>query len=71
MEERIGYKAMNANMTCRGFKYKIGKTYKIKGDLEICKNAFHFCNNIFNTLRYYSNIKGYKRLMKPSQDIFV
>lgn len=48
----MGYKAFNFGMTCRGFKYEIGKTYKIEGKLEMCKNGFHFCKNIVDTVAY-------------------
>ena len=72
MKERIGYKAMNQDMTCRGydnpFQYELGKTYEIEGELEICNNGFHFCKNIFNTLKYYNNIEGDKRFFKIQYD---
>ena len=57
-----GYKMMESDMTCKGFQYEIGKEYSLKGELEICKNGFHFCKNPFNCLYYYGNIKGDKRL---------
>lgn len=49
----IGYKAFNADMTCIGFQYEVGKTYEIEGELKICKNGFHFCENIVDTAAYY------------------
>ena len=57
-----GYKLMESDITCRGFQYKIGKKYSLKGKLSICYNGFHFCENPFNCLEYYNNIKGDKRL---------
>ena len=57
-----GYKMMESNMTCRGFKYEIGKEYTLKGKFEICESGFHFCETPFDCLRYYNNIKGDKRL---------
>ena len=53
---------MESDMTCKGFQYEIGKEYTLKGKLEICESGFHFCENPFNCLEYYSNIKGDKRL---------
>ena len=38
----FGYKAMNADMTCRGFKYEVGETYRISGNPELCRSGFHF-----------------------------
>ena len=58
----IGYKMMESNMTCRGFQFEIGKEYSLEGKLEICRNGFHFCENPFDCLEYYNNIKGNKRL---------
>ena len=58
----IGYKIMESDMTCRGFQYKVGKEYSLKGKLTICESGFHFCKNPFDCLWYYNNIKGDKRL---------
>ena len=42
--EVIAYKGMNSDMTCRDFKYEVGKTYKIdKVNLREC--GFHACLN--------------------------
>ena len=47
------YKAFNKDMTCRGFQFKEGETYTLKGGAIICKNGFHFCTHIASTLDYY------------------
>ena len=57
-----GYKIMESDITCRGFQYELGKEYSLEGELVICRNGFHFCENIFDCLEYYDNIKGDKRL---------
>lgn len=49
----IGYKAFKEDLTCKNFHYEIGNTYEIEGELEICKNGFHFCEDIKNVYRYY------------------
>ena len=48
-----GYKVFNPDWTCRGFKYEVGKTYELDGELEICKNGFHFCKNMIDCYDYY------------------
>src|SRR5574343_779114 len=53
---------MESDMTCRGFQYEVGKEYSLESKLQICENGFHFCENPFNCLEYYDNIKGDKRL---------
>ena len=57
-----GYKMMESDMTCRGFQYEIGKEYSLEEKLQICESGFHFCENPFDCLEYYNNIKGDKRL---------
>jgi hypothetical protein len=48
------YKAMNNDMTCRGFQYEIGKTYTIpENDVRMCRSGFHSCENPFDVLNYY------------------
>ena len=50
-------KGMNKDMTCRGFKFEIGKEYKIDhGDrpIELCTNTvFHFCDSLQKVHRFY------------------
>ena len=47
------YKAFNANLTCREFKYEEGKTYEIEGEPKLCKHGFHACLNLKDIFRYY------------------
>lgn len=51
-----GFKAMNLDMTCKGYQFEVGKTYEITNDkkLKLCDNSgFHFCNKLDNVFRYY------------------
>ena len=57
-----GYKFMESDMTCLGFQYEVGKEYILEEELQICRNGFHFCENPFDCLGYYDNIKGDNRL---------
>jgi hypothetical protein len=47
-----GYKAMNDDMTCRGFKFEVGKTYKSE-TISMCSSGFHFCENVLDVYNYY------------------
>ena len=47
-----GFKATN-NGKCMNFLFEVGKTYEIKGKLEMCRNGFHFCRTIQDTFNYY------------------
>lgn len=49
-----GYKVFNPDFTCRGMQYEVGKTYKLDGPLEMCKNGFHFCLRVADCFNYYA-----------------
>ena len=47
------YKGFNKDMTCRGFQYKEGETFKtVKA--KICDCGFHACENPIDCLGYYT-----------------
>ena len=51
--EVIAYKGMKSDMTCKGFQYEIGKTYKTD-KAELCNCGFHACLHPIDVLDYYS-----------------
>ena len=55
--EVIAYKGMNSDMSCKGFHYEIGKTYKTD-KAELCKCGFHACLNPLDVLDYYPKYKA-------------
>ena len=48
-----GYKGMNSDMTCRGMKFEVGKTYHVDGNIEVCNNGLHFCKCLKDVFDYY------------------
>ena len=36
-------KGFDADLSCRGFKFKFGKTYEVPGKIKACSNGFHAC----------------------------
>lgn len=52
------YKAFNVDMTCRGFQYEEGKTFKINGKPELCMCGFHACLNLMDVFNYYDGVIG-------------
>jgi hypothetical protein len=48
-----GYKAFDKNWKCRGIQYKIGETVKHDGEIKLCDQGLHFCENPLDVLRYY------------------
>ena len=51
-EKIIAYKAMNADMTCRGKQYEVGKTY-YEDKADCCNVGMHACENPLDVLHYY------------------
>ena len=47
------YKAFDANWMCRGFRYEVGKTYKMEGEISICNRGFHACEKAADCFGYY------------------
>ena len=55
--EVIAYKGMESDMTCEGFYYEIGKSYKTD-KVELCEYGFPACLNPTDVLEYYPQNKG-------------
>ena len=53
-----GYKGFNADMTCRGMQYEIGKTYSMDEYPVLCERGFHFCQALVNCFGYYDPENG-------------
>ena len=53
-KETKGWKVFDENLKCRNYQFEVGKTYKAKGQLEICANGFHFHENPKDLFAYYS-----------------
>ena len=63
-----GYKATNADMTCRGFKFELGKWYKHEGEIKQCESGFHFCVHPSGPWSYY-NDKGTRLFAVEARDV--
>ena len=48
-----GYKGFDKDLKCRDFQYEVGKEYSTDKAVA-CKTGFHFCENPFEVLSYYS-----------------
>ena len=48
-----GFKVFNNDWTCRGYQYKVGQTYEMDGEPQICNKGFHFCTKVTDCFSYY------------------
>ena len=56
----IAYKGFKKDLTCRDFQYEIGKEYKCDGEIKICDNGFHACEDPFDVLNYYGDLFSHR-----------
>ena len=55
MEQKIkAYKAFDKDLSCRGFKYKVGKEYEETGYIKACEKGFHACPYPLDVFGYYA-----------------
>src|SRR5579859_4344266 len=50
-----GFKATNADMTCKGHPFKLGEWYEIEGDIKLCERGFHFCISPSGVYAFYGS----------------
>lgn len=51
--EVVAFKGFDSNMSCRGFKYEIGKSYSHDGKVEKCGSGFHACEFPLDVFNFY------------------
>lgn len=59
-KKKYGFKGTRTDLSCRIHQFKIGKTYGVNGDIVVCSNGFHYCENLGDVHDYYDF--GYSRL---------
>lgn len=66
----FAYKGFDKNFCCHDFQYEVGKEYHITGDLKICKNGFHACEDLIDTFSYYPMGNSRFAIVKLWGDVF-
>ena len=65
----IGYKGFDKDFKCRDFQYEVGQTYKLDGEMELCKCGFHFCDTPLAVFEYYPPTKSRYALVEAAGKI--
>ncbi len=47
------YKGFDSNLSCRGYQYEVGKTFRHNGIVAQCISGFHVCQNPLDILEFY------------------
>ena len=49
----IGFKGLDSNFCCRGYRFRIGRRHSKRTPLSLCHNGFHFCREFRNVFNFY------------------
>jgi hypothetical protein len=52
-EKTKSYKGFHMDMTCNGFQFEIGRSYKHGGNVKCCSTGFHSCEYPLDVFEYY------------------
>ena len=53
-----GYKALNCDLSSKfgNMTYDLGTSYEFRDKLELGRNGYHFCQQLFDVFRFYEPI---------------
>ncbi|HGT3140146.1 TPA: hypothetical protein ACM2X8_005068, partial [Pseudomonas aeruginosa] len=60
------YKGFKQDLTCRGYQFEIGGTYKHEGEVEACASGFHSCEYPLDVFGYYATGDSRFAIVKAS-----
>jgi len=48
------YKGFDKDFKCRDFQFEVSQSYSVKGNIAVCENGFHACENPIDVWGYYA-----------------
>ncbi len=67
--EITSFKGFKADLTCRDFKFEVGKSYEVSGEIIACENGFHACEHPLDVFSYYAPAESRFAIVKQSGQI--
>ena len=63
------YKGFNKDWQCRGYQFKVGKTFQHEGEVKACAGGFHSCEYPLDVFGYYAPYESRFAVVKASGQI--
>ena len=69
VEVITSFKGFNKDWQCRGYQFKVGKTFQHEGEVKACAGGFHSCEYPLDVFGYYAPYESRFAVVKASGQI--